>query len=288
MDHPNILPWLGCVIDPEFVTLVLEFAEQGDLFGYSKEHCSTIKDRVLLFHKVYPSILSAVSYLESLQIAHRDIKPENILIKTLPGEGIQPQLCDFGWSVFYLKAGARQTTLCGTPEYVPPEMLAEDSATKRRYSAEYVDSWAMGVLALEILQGETPFGAPSSCEKSDERRSAIYAKIMNFGAMDASLCDSLNQFVATTSSAGSGSIVFGCGPVTRRGTKRGRDCTHVAMVKDFLQPTPTHRLSATDCLKRYSPSLFGPRSSPLPPQPSVKQRLQIFQNSQTGVKCLFM
>lgn len=125
LDHPNITPFLGYQLDREHVTLVLGFADKGDLFDYSTKHCHTYMDRARLFHQVYPSVLAAVAYLETLQISHRDIKPENILLKSShrindrsvrTGFNVQPQLCDFGWSVWYLKAGARRSTLCGTPE----------------------------------------------------------------------------------------------------------------------------------------------------------------------------
>jgi len=82
LDHPNILSFLGHIVCVEYVTLVLDYAEKGDLFEYSNKRCATSLDRVRLFHEVYPGIIAAAAYLESIQIAHRDIKPENILLKT--------------------------------------------------------------------------------------------------------------------------------------------------------------------------------------------------------------
>ena len=291
LHHPNILPFLGFAIDMEHVTLVLELADKGDLFDYSYKHCTTEVDRARLFHQVYPSILSAVSYLEALQIAHRDIKPENILLKTTKtcgsdrsvssGGTIQPQLCDFGWSVWYLKSGSRQSTLCGTPEYVPPELLVENAPTasttsRRSYAAEYVDPWALGVLALEVLRGQTVFGAPTDCP-APQIRTVIYSKICAFDGLDDWLRQDLNH--VAISAANHGGIL----PRTALETwKRSRHSPYVSLIEDFMQPNPCHRLSATECMNRYA-DLFGRVNLPLPPRPTVRQRRQIFQNKSCAV-----
>jgi len=280
----------------EYVTLVLDYAERGDLFDYSNKRCVTSLDRVRLFHQVYPGIIAAATYLESIQIAHRDIKPENILLKTSPSRyyvsnqclfakltpklqfishhpclvgtandaSVEPQLCDFGWSVFYLKAGKSASTLCGTPEYLPPELLQ----SRRRYKAEFVDRWALGVLALELLLGESPFQA--------ETRSSIYAKILSFrGSLDHSVHAGLNSMVATAVTHG---IVPPTSPTAH---VHCRDCNYASLVEDFLQSIPTQRMSATDCLKRYA-HLLGPNSNSMvvsPLRPSIKQRREVFQNT---------
>ena len=81
LNHPNVLPFLGHFVNVDYVTLVLENAEKGDLFDYCNKHCVNSLERLRVFHQVYGGICAAVAYLESIQIAHRDIKPENILMK---------------------------------------------------------------------------------------------------------------------------------------------------------------------------------------------------------------
>ena len=56
---------------------------------------------------------------------------------------------DFGWSVH--APGLRRKTLCGTLDYLPPEMV------ERKDHSEKVDHWALGVLAYEFLVGKPPF-----------------------------------------------------------------------------------------------------------------------------------
>ena len=156
----------------------------------------------------------------------------------------------------------KSRTLCGTPEYLPPELLHKH----RRYEAEFVDPWALGVLALELLLGETPF--------QGENRSSIYAKILSFrGSLDRSLRAELDCMIATAAANG---IIP---PTSMTACALGGDLTYsyASMVEDFLQTIPTQRMSATECWERYA-DLLGPDSLVAPPRPSVKQRRQVFQN----------
>lgn len=136
----------------------------------------------------------AVQYLSSHKIAHRDIKPENILVVEVPpnhqdscGDGLRSgtsvdengsapnasaasktpqyivQLADFGWAVGWSNHQDYQRTLCGTPEYVPPELL---KGKPLAYRAEFVDPWALGVLAIELVLGISPF-LPRTNTESD-------------------------------------------------------------------------------------------------------------------------
>ena len=84
-------------------------------------------------------------------IIHRDIKPENILI----GYNGEMKLSDFGWSVH---ATSRRKTMCGTPDYIPPEMWCGREHDKT------VDAWALGILLYEFLTGRTPFSGDSKSE----------------------------------------------------------------------------------------------------------------------------
>ena len=91
-------------------------------------------------------------YCHKKHVIHRDIKPENLLI------GIKGELkiADFGWSVH--APNSRRQTLCGTLDYLPPEMVEgrdHDSA---------VDVWSLGVLAYEFLCGVPPFEAEGHSE----------------------------------------------------------------------------------------------------------------------------
>lgn len=80
----------------------------------------------------------------------RDIKPENLLI----GADGQIRLSDFGWGV--VSPSNRRTTVCGTLDYLPPEIVAQEG------HGVAADVWCLGVLCYEFLFGKPPFEAPDT------------------------------------------------------------------------------------------------------------------------------
>lgn len=90
---------------------------------------------------------NALSYCHSKRVIHRDIKPENLLL----GSAGELKIADFGWSVH--APSSRRTTLCGTLDCLPPEMI------EGRMHDEKVDVWSLGVLCYEFLIGKPPFEA---------------------------------------------------------------------------------------------------------------------------------
>lgn len=99
----------------------------------------------------------ALQYLHSKNVIHRDIKPENLLM----GMHGELKISDFGWSVH--APGNRRQTMCGTLDYLPPEMVERQSHGKA------VDLWALGVLTYEFCQGDPPF--------EEERATYTYERI---------------------------------------------------------------------------------------------------------------
>lgn len=90
-------------------------------------------------------MISALQYCHANNVIHRDIKPENILI----GLNHELKISDFGWSVH--SPSSRRQTVCGTIDYLPPEMLQRNSYD------DTVDLWCLGVLTYEFLVGKPPF-----------------------------------------------------------------------------------------------------------------------------------
>jgi aurora kinase A len=80
----------------------------------------------------------------------------------LLGHNNQLKIADFGWSVH--EPTSSRTTLCGTLDYLSPEMVQAKPHTKN------VDLWSLGVLAFELLAGKAPF--------HDEQYDVTYRKIM--------------------------------------------------------------------------------------------------------------
>ena len=139
LDHPNIIRFHDALQEHNMVYLLLEYASNGCLFFYINSREGLSEKLALRF--LYQTSL-AVRYLHGNKIVHRDIKPENIL---LDGE-FNVKLCDFGWSC-YLEDDDCRMSLCGTYEYMSPEILDHLGHTSK------ADIWGLGILLYEMLHG---------------------------------------------------------------------------------------------------------------------------------------
>ncbi|XP_039510275.1 aurora kinase A [Pimephales promelas] len=144
--HPNILRLYGYFHDTARVYLILEFAPKGELYG-ELQRCGTFDDQRSATYIM--ELADALSYCHSKNVIHRDIKPENLLL----GANGELKIADFGWSVH--TPSSRRSTLCGTLDYLPPEMI------EGRTHDEKVDLWSLGVLCYEFLVGRPPFETKS-------------------------------------------------------------------------------------------------------------------------------
>jgi len=140
-DHPFLINMVTSFQDRVEVYMVLELALGGELF-------SLLRDRVRFeepMARFYTAnVASAFVHLHDKCIAYRDLKPENLL---LDSQGYL-KICDFG---FAKKVNGKTYTLCGTPEYLAPEII---SNVGHNWA---VDWWAVGILIYEMLCGDPPF-----------------------------------------------------------------------------------------------------------------------------------
>lgn len=142
--HQNILRMYGFFHDEARIYLILEYAPGGTLFNALKKQPNNRFEEAKSA-KYIKCLVSALAYLHEKNVIHRDIKPENLLL----GQDDQLKIADFGWSVH--EPNSQRTTLCGTFDYLSPEMVQGKPHTKN------VDLWSIGVLAYELLVGSAPF-----------------------------------------------------------------------------------------------------------------------------------
>jgi len=155
LKHPFIVNMYGCFHDSRYLYLVLEYIVGGEFFTHLRKagrfDCDT--------SRFYAAGISSIfEYCHSKNIIYRDLKPENILLNI---DGYL-KLTDFG---FAKVIEYRTYTLCGTPEYIAPEVLLNKGHGKP------VDWWTLGILVYEMIVGYPPF--------VDEDPMGIYQKILS-------------------------------------------------------------------------------------------------------------
>ncbi|KAJ7051207.1 kinase-like protein [Mycena amicta] len=152
--HPNIIRLFGYFHDEKRIFLMIEFAGKGELYKHLSKLGSFSEKRSARY---IDQMADALIYLHGKHVIHRDIKPENLLL----GLNGELKVSDFGWSVH--APGLRRMTLCGTLDYLPPEMV------EGKEHNEKVDYWAIGVLMYEFLNGSPPFEDRGSVKNTYRR-----------------------------------------------------------------------------------------------------------------------
>lgn len=147
VSHPNVLCLKDTFSERDRVYLVLELAPEGELFNYIVAKSKLSEDET---RKLFKQLFHGIKYLHERNIVHRDIKPENIL---LVDKDLHVKLADFGLAKI-IGEESFTTTLCGTPSYVAPEILAD---SKQRKYTKAVDIWSLGVVLYICLCGFPPF-----------------------------------------------------------------------------------------------------------------------------------
>lgn len=137
VDHPFVVNLIEAFQDKMNLYLVFDFVQGGEIFRLLRKE-NVFPNDVALFY--IAEITLALQYLHDRQIAYRDLKPENLLI----GSEGHLRITDFG---FAKKIEDRSYTLCGTPEYLAPEIIMGQGHNQG------VDWWALGILLYEMLSG---------------------------------------------------------------------------------------------------------------------------------------
>lgn len=147
LSHNHIVKLHSYIEESEFVYILLDLCSNNTLSELLKRR-KRLSEREVR-HYVY-QILLALKYLHSLSILHRDIKLANILID----EKMDVKIADFGLASKIEYKGERKRTICGTPNYIAPEVL------EGNHSFE-ADIWSIGVLLFTLLVGYPPFQTDS-------------------------------------------------------------------------------------------------------------------------------
>ncbi|XP_039731927.1 serine/threonine-protein kinase DCLK2 isoform X6 [Pteropus medius] len=151
--HPNIIMLVEEMETATELFLVMELVKGGDLFdAITSSTKYTERDGSAMVY----NLANALRYLHGLSIVHRDIKPENLLVCEYPDGTKSLKLGDFGLATV---VEGPLYTVCGTPTYVAPEIIAETG-----YGLK-VDVWAAGVITYILLCGFPPFRSENNLQE---------------------------------------------------------------------------------------------------------------------------
>ena len=127
--------------------IITEFMQGGEMFFHlhKERRFSNEKTRFYIIE-----IILAIEFLHENKMLYRDLKPENIMVDSTG----HIKLTDFGLSKMINKQKEKAFTICGTPQYLAPEILSDDGYD------DSVDWWSLGCVMFEMLVGKAPFKIP--------------------------------------------------------------------------------------------------------------------------------
>ena len=145
LNHPNIVKFEHFFEDSENVYILLELCTNQTLTELMRRRKRLTELEVQCY---IVQVVSALKYLHSHRVIHRDIKLGNLFLT----DKMEIKMGDLGLATKLEYDGERKRTICGTPNYIAPEIL--DGKAGHSYE---VDVWSLGVLTYTLLVGKPPF-----------------------------------------------------------------------------------------------------------------------------------
>ena len=145
LHHPQIVAFEHYFEDTENVYILLEMCQNQTLNELLKRRKRLTEIEVQCY---VVQLIKALKYLHSHRVIHRDLKLGNLFLT----EKMELKVGDFGLATKLDFEGERKRTVCGTPNYIAPEIL--DGKTGHSYE---VDIWSLGVIIYTLIIGKPPF-----------------------------------------------------------------------------------------------------------------------------------
>lgn len=237
-NHPFIVELITTSQDPYNLYMLLELIPGGELFTLLVRK-QRFPEPITRFYAA--CVTSALTYLHDREIMYRDLKPENVL---LDAKGYI-KLVDFGFAK-HSPIGEYAFTMCGTPEYMPPELI------RRKGYMHAADWWSLGILIYEMIVGQSPFAAAG---KSADGMLGIVKKII---AVDKKPVRLPEQIAAASSEEAQ--KILSCLLVSDPLLRLGSRCTRDVRSHPFFTPHVDFTRLEQQTLKGvpFVPKLSGP------------------------------
>ncbi|KAI0019559.1 protein kinase-like domain-containing protein [Xylariomycetidae sp. FL0641] len=167
MRQRNIVQFLRAFSFDNCTYLVLELCPNGSLMEMVKRR-KGLTEPEIRFYSV--QIAGAIKYMHAKGIIHRDLKMGNIFLD----KHMDAKIGDFGLAALLVTGKdmqtIRRTTLCGTPNYIAPEILEKG----RKGHDHMVDIWSLGVIMFAMLTSKPPFQSSTTDEIYRRARNRDY------------------------------------------------------------------------------------------------------------------
>ncbi|GJQ86458.1 polo [Trypoxylus dichotomus] len=169
LKHKNIVGFYNFFEDQLNIYIVLELCRRRSMTELQKRRKAITEPETRFYMR---QILSGVQYLHNNNIIHRDLKLGNLFLN----DDLHVKIGDFGLAAKIEFDGERKETLCGTPNYIAPEIL-----NKKGHSFE-VDIWSIGCIMYTLLIGRPPFETNNLKETYSRIRKCQYRLTSNISS----------------------------------------------------------------------------------------------------------
>ncbi|CAL5990994.1 Kinase [Hexamita inflata] len=142
--NPYIVNVFETINTPNYLYVIMEYAENGELFEYLKQKKRFTEQQA---GRIFVQLINGINYCHSKKVCHRNLKLENILLDS----HLNVKISNFEYASL-LEDDNMLSIICGTPSYASPELLS-----KKKFDGPLTDVWACGIILFAMLCGYLPF-----------------------------------------------------------------------------------------------------------------------------------